>query len=136
MALSTYAEDLIELSLDKICRTNSLLQSVLIQSLIETATIEDLTIDDIIQMLEMETSVGDLLRSLRQPHPRRRKKRRLRAGPKPVSPLTIPQTPCVSRSRAEEPEAKRRRISKGLSVVAALRAEMEAEHGSDSDQMQ
>ena len=136
MALSSYAEDLIELSLDKICRTTSLLQIMLIQSLMETATIEDLTIDDIIQMLEMETSVGDLLRSLRQPHPRRRKKRRIPAGPKPVSPLTIPQTPCVGKSRTEDPEMKRRRISKGLSVVAALRAEMDAEHGSDSDQMQ
>ena len=136
MALSSYAEDLIELSLDKICRANSLLKIVLIKSLVETASTEDLTDDDIIQMLDMETSVGDLLQSLRQPHPRRRKKRRVPTGPKPVSPLTIPQTPCVGRSRTEEPEAKRRRISKGLSVVAALKAEMEAEHGSDSDLMQ
>ena len=66
---------------------------------------------------------------------RRRKKRSIHAGPKPVSPLTIPQTPCVTRSRTEEPEMKRRRISKGLSVIAALRAEMEVEHSSDSDQM-
>ena len=110
--------------------------SVLIQSLMETATIEDLTDDDLIHMLEMEASVGDLLRSLRQPHPRRQKKRFTPAEPKPVSPLTIPQTPCVGKSRTEDPEMKRRRISKGLSVVAALRAEMDAEHGSDSDQMQ
>ena len=136
MALSSYAEDLLELSLDKICKAESLLQIALIKSLIEIANIEDLTDDDIIQMLDMETSVGDLLRSLRQPRPKRRKKRRVSAGPKPVSPLTIPQTPCVSRSRAEEPEMKRRRISKGLSVIAALRAEMEVEHGSNFDQMQ
>ena len=135
MALSSYAEDLLELSLEKTRKANSLLQVVLIKSLIKTANTEDLTIDDAIQMLEMEMSVGDLLRSLRQPDPRRRKKRSIPAGPKPVSPLTIPQTPCVTRSRTEEPEMKRRRISKGLSVIAALRAEMEVEHSSDSDQM-
>ena len=136
MALSFYAKDLIELSLDKVSRADSLLQIALIRSLIEATSTEDLTIDDVIQMLEMDMSVGDLLRSPRQPHPRRRKKRRIPAGPKPVSPLTIPQTTCVTRSRTEDPEKKRRRISKGLSVVAALRAEIEDEHGSDSDQMQ
>ena len=135
MALSSYAEDLLELSLEKTRKANSLLQVVLIKSLIKTANTEELTIDDAIQMLEIEMSVGDLLRSLRQPDPRRRKKRSIHEGPKPVSPLTIQQTPCVTRSRAEDPEIKRRRISKGLSVIAALRAEMEVEHSSDSDEM-
>ena len=70
MALSSYAEDLLELSLEKTRKANSLLQVVLIKSLIKTANTEDLTIDDAIQMLEMEMSVGDLLRSLRQPDQR------------------------------------------------------------------
>ena len=136
MAMSDYAEDLIELSLEKIHRAETLLEKVLIKALIGRASTDDLSDHDITQMLDMETTMGELNCSLPQPNKRTRRKRSIPAGPKPISPLTIQQAPCVRRSRTEEPEVKRRRISKGLSVIAALRAEMEAEQDSGSDLVQ
>ena len=51
-------------------------------------------------MLDMETTVGELNCSLPQPSKSTRRKRAIPAGPKPISPLTIQQAPCVRRSRS------------------------------------
>ena len=67
MAMSDYAEDLIELSLEKIHRAKALLEKVLIKALIGRASTDDLSDHDITQMLDMETTVGELNCSLPSP---------------------------------------------------------------------
>ena len=100
MAMSDYAEDLIELSLEKIHRAESLLQKVLIKALIGRASTDDLSDHNITQMLVMETTLGELNYSLPRPCKRTRRKRSTPAGSKPISPLTIQQAPFVRRSQS------------------------------------
>ena len=134
MATNSYVKDLLKLSRHKEHKAKHLVQIVLIKSLIRTTNSEDLSYEDITHMLEMRKSVGDLLRSLRQPRPRRRMERYVSPLPKPISPLARPQTPLLHRTSTEEPETKRRRINKELSVIAEMLTKMAAENDSDSDQ--
>ena len=134
MATNSYVKDLLKLSRHKEHRAKPLVQIVLIKSLIRTTNSEDLSYEDITHMLEMRKSVGDLLRSLLQPRPRRRMERFITPLPKPISPLARPQTSRVHRTSTEEPETKRRRINKELSVIVEMLTTMAAVNDTDSDQ--
>ena len=132
MATSFYAQDLIKFSLEKRRKAKTLLQFLLIESVIRTAATGHLSDMDITQMFEMETSVGDIYRSLHHPPERQQRRRATRTEPLPISPLALPPTPDVRKTRTEKPETKRRRISRGLAAIAALRAEIAEELNSDS----